>query len=44
MKAKDSEEFKAAMKKEVNDLHEADIFKVILLKNKLKDNKLIRFI
>ena len=44
MKAKDSEEFKAAMKKEVNDLCEADIFEVILLKNKLKEHKLIRFI
>ena len=44
MKAKDSEDFKAAMKKEVNDLYKADVFEVIPLKDKLKEYKLIRFI
>ena len=44
MKAKDSEDFKAAMKKEVNDLYKADVFEVIPLKDKPKERKLIRFI
>ena len=44
MKAKDSEDFKTAMKKEVNDLYEADVFDIMPLSNKPKDRKLIQFI
>ena len=44
MKVKDSDHFKTAMKKEVNNLHEADVFDIIPLLNKLKDRKLIQFI
>jgi len=44
MKAKDSEDFKSAMRKEVNDLYEADVFEIIPLKDKPRDRKLIKFI
>ena len=44
MKAKDSEDFKAAMRKEVDDLYEADVFDIIPLSDKPKDRKLIKFI
>ena len=44
MKAEDSEDFKAAMKKEINDLYEANIFDIIPLEDKPKNYKLIRFI
>ena len=44
MKADDANEFKAAMKKEVEDLYEADVFDIIPLENKPKDRKLIKFI
>ena len=44
MKAEDSEQFKSAMRKEINNLHEADMFKIIPLEQKPKDRELIRFI
>ena len=44
MKAEDSEDFKAAMKKKINDLYEANVFDIIPLEDKPKNYKLIRFI
>ena len=44
MKAKDSDDFKVAMKKEVEDLYEADIFDILPLSDKSKNRKLIKFI
>ena len=44
MKAKDSEDFKLAMKKGVNDLYEAEVYDVIPTSENPKDRKLIKFI
>ena len=44
MKAGDSEKFKTAMKKEVQDLNEANVFEIIPVSQKPKDRNLIRFI
>ena len=44
MKACDYQEFKKTLAKEVNNLQKDNILSVILLKNKLKDRKLMRFI
>ena len=44
MKAKDSDDFKTAMRKEVNNLCKADVFDIMPLSDKPKDRKLIKFI
>ena len=44
MKAEDAGDFKAAMKKEVDDLHEADVLDAMPLENKPKDRKSIKLI
>ena len=44
IKAHNAEDFKKAIVKEVNNLYEAKVFDVIPLENKLKDQKLIKFI
>ena len=43
MKAHDSEDFKKAMVKEVNDLCEVNVFDIMTLEEKPQDRKLIKF-
>ena len=44
MKATDAEDFKLAINKEIANLKEAGVFKLIPISEKPKDRKLIRFI
>ena len=43
MKAHDSQDFKAAMQKEISDLEKEGVFEIIPIEDKPKDRKLIRF-
>ena len=44
MKVYNSKEFKKAINKEVKDLYDDNIFKIVLLLSKLKGKKCIHFI